>query len=259
MTSKIIDSHAHLDDKSFNPDLDDVILRARDAGIVRIIVPGTHPASSRKAVEIAARYPEVFAAVGVHPHEASRHADSIESISKLLDLPKVIAIGEIGLDYHYDFAPKAKQLACLLPQLELARERNLPVVLHSRESVSDLLDALDRTAPPPWRGVFHCFGGTPDEADEILKRGFHIGFTGVVTFKNFDGVETLRWVPPDRLLIETDAPYMTPIPHRGKRNEPAYLPGVADAVARLTGRTVEDVIRETTQNAEALFGFGDPS
>jgi TatD DNase family protein len=252
----VIDSHAHLDDKAFCSDLDDVILRAREAGIVRIVVPGTHPASSRKAVEMAGRFPEVFAAVGVHPHEAS--ANSIHVISDLLNHSKVVAVGEIGLDYHYDFSPRDKQLACLIPQLELAHQRNLPVILHSREAVADLLDAIDRTAPPPWRGVFHCFGGTVDEADKILKRGFHIGFTGVVTFKNFNGTEVLRRVPPDRLLIETDAPYMAPIPHRGKRNEPAFLPGVADAVARLTGRAVKDVIRETTQNAEVLFGFGEP-
>lgn len=250
----MIDTHAHLNDPKFEHDLDSVIKRASDAGVGAVVVCGYDLPSSVQAVEIAERYTLCLAAVGVHPHD-SRHLSpaDLARLRELSSNPRVIAIGETGLDFHYDFSPRADQIAAFEKHLELAQEAGLPVIIHSRESHAETV-AVVRATGHPHRGVFHCFSGSPAQAEEVLEMGFFIGVDGPLTYRNS---QTLREVaascPLDRLLIETDCPYLSPVPHRGKRNEPAYLRFVCEAAANAKNIGFEEAALATSSNARRLF------
>ncbi|MFZ5899278.1 MAG: TatD family hydrolase [Bacillota bacterium] len=251
-----VDTHCHLDDKSFAEDLEGVISRARQAGVTRLVTIGSDVASSRKAVRIAERYTGIWAAVGVHPHDAARAGKGyLDDIRALAAHPKVVAVGEIGLDYHYDHSPRNVQQEVFRTQLLLARELGLPVVVHSREAEEHTLAVL-KEAPGP--GVMHCFTGNWAWAEVFLDLGCYISISGVVTFaKSRDIKAVAERIPAERLLLETDAPYLAPVPRRGRRNEPAFLTHTAAAVAELRRMTAEELAALTTANALRFFGIED--
>lgn len=251
----MIDTHAHLNDSQFESDLDDVITRAGSAGVERIIVCGYDMPSSRLAVDLADKHESIFATVGIHPHDA-KHFNN-EAVCELTELSrnnKVIAIGEIGLDFHYDFSPRPDQFTAFEAQINLAGELSLPIVVHSRESNPEVLQVLAANIEKIDGCVFHCFSGDEDFARDVLELGFYIGVDGPITYKSAAKLRRVVEVcPRDRLLIETDCPYLTPIPHRGKRNEPAYVRYVAEEVARIWEMSVEEAAAITSQNARMLF------
>jgi TatD DNase family protein len=253
----LVDTHAHLSGEEFEGDRDEVIRRALEAGVETVIDVGTDVASSVKAGGFAERWPAVFSSAGIHPHEASKASIAdLEKIETLLESPKTAAVGEIGLDYHYSFSPHDLQQSLFRKQIEIGLKKNKPLIVHVREAMPDALIILRSIHAAPFRGVFHCYGGTLGEAAEVLDLGFHISFTGVVTFRNYSGPDIVKAVPQDRLLLETDAPYMTPVPLRGRRNEPAFLAHTALRIAELRGETVECLAAATTRNAMSLFGLG---
>jgi len=262
----LFDTHAHLDSPRFEGDPGGAIERARSVGVTRIITCGTDAQTSAACVSIAHEYTGVHAAAGIHPHEAHTICDA----SGTLDVHRsenffrqmrawaqahaIVAVGEIGLDYHYDFSPRTAQRAVLAAQLALASELGLPVIMHNRESDRDLRNVLEQ-ARSDLRGVLHCFMGGPELAGWALSRGFYLGIAGPITFKNVDDlVATAKEAPLDRLLIETDSPYMAPHPHRGTRNEPALVRYVAQRLANIRGMELEELAERTTANAKRLFG-----
>ena len=253
----LVDSHCHLDGEPFDADREEVILRARAAGVETLVAIGTGdgPPDLEAAIRLADSHDGFYATIGVHPHDAAKATEeSFETLARLSLRPKVVAIGEIGLDYHYDFSPRETQRAVFERQLALAVHSGKPIVIHTREAWADTLAAI-RSCWPAVNpgGIFHCFSGGPAEAEEVLALGFHVSFSGIVTFpKALDIQEAARRVPLDRLLVETDAPYLAPIPHRGKRNEPAYLVHTADCVARLRGIPLEQLAEATTANWRRL-------
>ena len=260
----LIDTHAHLDYEDFAADFDAVLQRARDAGVERIISIGTSVDSSRRAVELAVAHPMVYAVVGVHPTVAGEApADVATALRELAAHPRVVAIGETGLDYHRlpedeeaRHSAKAVQAAVFRQQLDLAAETRLNVVIHQRDAWEDTLTIL-RDYTGRLRGVFHCFGGTPAQADEVLALGHLVSFTGIATFKNAAVVrETAAHIPADRFMVETDCPYLAPVPYRGKRCEPAHTRETAAAVAQARGETLDALAARTTANAEAFFRLG---
>ncbi|HID89573.1 MAG TPA: TatD family deoxyribonuclease [Anaerolineales bacterium] len=252
---RLVDSHAHLDFPQFDADRETVIGRAREAGLVVILNVGVDLASSRAAVALAERHDFIYAAVGVHPHDAKTVTPAVlDRLRELARHPKVVAIGEIGLDYYRDLSPRAVQRRAFAQQLALAAEVGLPVVVHSREAHDDVLDALR-----DWQGsggVLHSYSGGPGRLEEVVALGFYIGLSGPITFPKARRLRTVAAaVPLDRLLVETDCPYLTPVPYRGRRNEPAYVRYVAEAVARARGTSIEAVAQATTENVERLFGL----
>jgi len=251
----MIDSHCHLE--MFKEELSDVIRRAYDAGVNTIISIGSDVESMSEAIKIAEQYSMVYASVGIHPHEAKELDDEVlKKIFELSRHPKVIAIGEIGLDYHYEYSPKEVQRKAFAKQLELAKDVGLPVVIHSREAFEDTIKILKEQNVH--KGVMHCFSGNISQAKRAIELGFFISISGVVTFKNAKKIkEVSQFVPDDYLMIETDAPYLAPEPMRGRRNEPAFLIYTARALAELRGVTVEDIDRITTVNVNKLFHIGD--
>jgi len=254
---RLIDSHCHLDDAQFDPDRDAVIERARAASVDTLVAIGTGggPSDLEVATRLADRYAGMYATVGVHPHDAAKAApETFDRLRELLSHPKVLAVGEIGLDYHYDFSPRETQREVFARQLAIARDARKPVVIHTREAWADTMDLLREAHAG--RGIVHCFSGGPEEAEQVLQMGFHISFSGVVTFpKALDIQAAARMVPPDRLLIETDAPYLAPVPNRGKRNEPAFVLENARKLAELRGVAVEEIAAVTTTNFRVLFGL----
>jgi TatD DNase family protein len=254
----VIDSHCHLDDTRFNGDRDAVIDRALAAGVSTLVSIGTGdgPPDLEVAVRVAERYPCVVSTVGVHPHDASKATpETYRHLDALLKHPKVIALGEIGLDYHYNHSPREVQIAVFRQQLELARQARVPIVIHTREAWDDTLSLLgEHWAPAALPGIMHCFSGGPREAELSLNLGFYISFAGPVTFpKATDLHAAARMVPADRLLIETDAPYLAPVPQRGKRNEPSFIAHTAAALATLRGTAPETIADLTTANWRRLF------
>ncbi len=250
---RLIDSHAHLDDRAFGKDRAAVIARAfaEDIGIVTI---GSDLRSSREAVRLAERHRRIWATVGVHPHDA-KHVDGavLGELGELAKHGEAVAIGEIGLDYYRDLSPRDVQRRAFREQLELARGVDLPICLHNRESTDDLL-AILREAGDAHRGVVHSFLGDAELAQKFLDLGLHLGIGGPVTYpKNGALREAVKVVSLERLLVETDSPYLTPVPYRGRRNEPSYVAYVAEEIARLKGLDPEDVARRTTENAARLF------
>lgn len=247
---KLVDSHCHLDDARFDADREAVIERAKQAGVAMILAIGAGPPHLDAAIRLAERYENLYATVGVHPHEASQWNGEVAArLRDLVAHPKVVAIGEIGLDYHYNFSPPEAQRKAFEEQLRLARECGKPVVVHTREAWADTLHLLGSAAS----GIMHCFSGGPAEAEECLRRGLYISFAGVVTYPKAVNVqEAARVTPLDRLLVETDAPYLAPVPFRGKRNEPAYARETAAKIAELKGVSLETVAAATTANFETL-------
>ncbi len=253
-----IDSHAHLFYPNFNGEVEQVIERAKSAGVNYILVPGTDLATSKKAIDLAEQFDMVYAAVGVHPHDTTEWDDSfLEKLEEFSKHPKVVAIGEIGLDYYYDFAPKDIQNVAFKAQIDLAIKVNLPIIVHNRESNEDIMNIVRSYKGTNLRGQFHCFAGTSEDAEELISMGHFVSFTGNITFKKADNIrETLKKVKLDKLLLETDSPFMTPVPYRGKRNEPSNIPLIAEKIAKIHEVGLDDVARITNYNAYRLFGIG---
>ncbi len=253
----VIDSHAHVSTPKFDEERADVLARAREAGLVGIVDVGCDLESSRASVALAAADPMVWAVVGVHPHEAKHWDDETpERLRELSRQERVVAIGEMGLDFHYNLSPPDTQRSVFREQLALAVELDLPAVLHIREAYDEALGILDELKGPKLRGVAHCFTGNASQATGFVERGFCVSFTGVVTFKKAQDVqEAAKAVPLDRLLVETDCPYMSPVPMRGKRCEPSYVVHTARAIAKLRGVPEAVVFEAVTANAKRLFGL----
>ena len=252
---KLVDSHCHLDDKQFDPDRDEVIERARQAGVERMLAIGTGsgPPDLQAGLRLARQHAFMYATVGVHPHDASKATpETFAAVDVLAADAKVLAIGEIGLDYHYDFSPRDVQREVFIEQLKLAIRAGKPVVIHTREAWEDTLLVLRQH----WTGsgIMHCFTGTPDQAREALELGFHLSFGGVLTFPKADTVrDAARLAPEDRLLVETDAPYLAPVPRRGKRNEPAFIVETVRRLAEVRGVAPEHIAEITSRNFERLL------
>ncbi|MCC2641454.1 MAG: ycfH [Nitrospira sp.] len=255
----LIDTHTHLDDARYEPDREAMIARAREAGVETMITIGCDLATSRSAVDLAGQYPFVYASIGVHPHEVKHIADGwYDEFRQLAQQPKVVAYGEIGLDYHYNHSSPEEQRHRFREQIRLARELQLPVIIHTREAQDDTVRILKEERASEIGGVFHCFSGDARLAEDAIELGFYLSFSGILTFQNATMLrEIAKAVPTDRLLIETDCPYLTPAPHRGKRNEPAYVKQVAEVLATIKAKgaplTVEDMGRITSDNARRLF------
>lgn len=249
-----IDSHAHYDAEQFDPDRDELLNRLHSGGVKYIVNMGCNIERSRLSVEYAERFPFVYAAVGMHPEDvADAPDDYLDSIRKWAVLPKTVAIGEIGLDYHYDGYDPAVQKRVFEEQLDLAEELSLPVVIHSRDATEDCMNILRKRGAV--KGVMHCFSGSAETARQVLALGMNISFTGVLTFKNArKSIEALEAVPLDRLMLETDCPYMAPEPNRGKRCDSGMIVSIIDKIAEVKGVTPELVARQTTENTLRLFG-----
>jgi TatD DNase family protein len=280
----LIDTHAHLDFPEFAGDVEAVLDRAKEAGVAKVIAIGTTLQSSRRAIQFAEKYAEVYAVVGIHPTSASEeHEDFLSELQQLANHPKVVAIGETGLDYHRlpgsirrqeisetafgasstetieadlrDEAEISSQSIAFEQQLELAASIRKNVVIHQRDAWAETLKILRRYSGRI-HGVFHCFNGSLEQAQEAIELGHYISFTGIVTFKNAaDLRETVASLPIDRIMVETDAPYLAPVPHRGKRCEPAFVREIATAIAKLRNLTLESFSAQTTKNAERFFGI----
>ena len=254
---RLIDTHAHLDFDDYNKDRKEVLNRARKIGVEKIVNIGADLEGSRRAVKLADRYDDIYAVVGIHPHEADTvNEKSLTVIKDLAASPKVKAIGECGLDFYYDNSPREIQKKAFGKQLELALELKLPVVIHSRESAAETLEILDKTADFAQKLIFHCYAYGPEEIEEIIKRDYYVAFGGLITFNSAQPIrDALKKMPLDRILLETDAPYLTPSPNRGKRNEPAYLEYIVKKAAEIKDISVEEMGRITTENAERIYNF----
>jgi TatD DNase family protein len=257
-----IDSHAHIDFSSYASDeIEPLVLRAREAGVENIIhiASGEGLTSMEGTAAVVDRFPDVYAAIGVHPHDAKLVDDAVLARAKEIALhPKVLAIGEIGLDFYYQHSPREVQVAALRRFIALAKELQKPIVIHDRDAHEELLSVLKEEGARDVGGVFHCFSGDYEFGKRVLDENFHVSFTGIVTFKKAELTQdAAKRLPLEKMLIETDSPYLTPIPFRGKRNEPAYVSYVAQKIAELKGMSVEDVGRVTTLNARRLFRFGE--
>lgn len=248
----IFDSHAHYDDKQFDPDRLELLESLHQKGVCGVINCASDLPTAHTCLSLAGRFPHCWVAVGIHPHEAEEApSDWMEQVAALAQHPKAVAIGEIGLDYHYDFSPRDVQKKVLEQQLVLAKELGLPVILHDREAHGDMMELLRRHRPA---GVMHCFSGSVELMRETVALGLFIGLGGAVTFKNArHPVEVAREVPIDRLLIETDCPYMTPVPHRGRRNDSTELRYVVEKIAAVREMAPQELIDRTRKNAERLF------
>jgi len=251
----LFDTHAHLDSEEYDADRDEVIGRARAAGVVHIVNVGYDLDSSRRSIALAEEYDFIYAAVGIHPHGADEAGSGyLAELAKMAAHPKVVALGEMGLDYYRNLSPRPVQKKVFREQLVLARELDLPVIIHDRDAHRDLLEILRGTRPGPAGGVLHCYSGSWEMAKECLAMGFYISIAGPVTFPNAPKMKDIAVrAYLDRLLIETDSPYLTPVPHRGKRNEPAHVAFTAAEIARLRGMEAEDLSRMCTENARNLF------
>ncbi len=257
-----VDSHAHIDGTEFDADREEVIQRARDAGVSAILNVGTgdpHSGALERAVELAEKHTDIYTAIGTHPHDARLFDDKAEQlIAKLIkQSSRVIAWGEIGLDFHYDNSPREVQLKVFRRQLELAREANLPVIIHTREAEAETIEILkSQRGSGGLPGIMHCFSGSLWLALQAIELGCYISFSGIVTFKNAQELLTIaKQVPWDRLLIETDCPFLAPVPFRGKRNEPAYVVEVARCLAGIHEKTVEEIGGITSGNFAKLFNL----
>lgn len=259
MTAKLIDSHCHLDNQQFAEDREAVIERALAAGVEHMVAIGSGdgPPDLEAGIRLADRYPFLYATIGVHPHDASKaDAETYRRLNELAAHPKVVAFGEMGLDYHYDHSPRAVQRNVFVEQMRIAQDAGKPIVIHTRSAWADTMALLrGHWAQPGQRfgGIMHCFSEGPREAEEALALGFHISFAGIVTFPKATAIqEAARITPADRLLVETDAPYLAPVPKRGKRNEPAFVVETARRLAELRGVTLEEIAQTTSANWRQL-------
>ncbi len=255
----LIDSHAHIQGKEYVGEAAAVIERARAAGVEQIIAVGGagDMSSNTDAVGLADAFVNIYATVGMHPHDAKEvGANELNTLRDLTRHPKVVAVGETGLDYYYDHSPREIQRRVFTQFIHMALATELPVVVHERDAASDGAELLRSEGERKLRGVIHCFTGTYEAARAYLDLGFYISFTGIITFKNAEALrDVVRQVPLERVLVETDSPYLTPVPHRGKRNEPAYVRLVAQTIAAVKGLAFEDVARATTDNTRRLFSI----
>lgn len=255
----LIDSHAHLDFDRFDADRDEVLARAWAAGVQAVITIGTDVATSTAAHGLAADHPRLFASAGIHPHEAEAFKDEDwPALEALWAQPKIRAVGETGLDYYYDYAPRERQRILFRRHLEAAARVSLPVVIHIRDAFDDAFEILADVGTPAG-GVVHCFTGGPEACERALAQGLHISLSGIATFKGAKDLrEAVPMIPEDKLLVETDSPFLTPTPHRGKRNEPAFVVHTAEEVARLRGVSYADLCASTLRNTVELFGLTLP-
>lgn len=254
MYQNIFDTHAHYDDEKFDEDRDELLLSLPSLGVINVINCGCDLASSRKSIEFSEKHKYFYSALGIHPSNINENSYSeLAEIKNLYSHGKCVAVGEIGLEYHYDFVSKALQLDFFEKQLALANELDLPVIVHDREAHEDTMNLLKKYKP---KGVVHCFSGSAEMAKEVLKLGMYIGLGGAVTFKNArKPLEVAEIVPDDRLLLETDCPYMTPVPFRGNRNSSDLIAYTAEKIAEVRNADVQNLIDTTTQNARLLFGI----
>lgn len=253
----LVDSHCHLDHSQFDADRDEVVERACAAGVKCLVAIGTGegPPDLEAGIRLAGRYPDVVATVGVHPHDAAKtQGDTLKRLSALMAHPKVVAVGEIGLDYHYDFSPRDSQQAVFIDQMHMAGEARKAIVIHTREAWQDTFALLDtHWRPYALPGIMHCFSGGPEEAQRAIDLGCYLSFGGILTYpKSLAVQEAARQAPLDRLLVETDAPYLAPVPKRGKRNEPAFIVETARKLAQLRGLDLEELSAATTANFHRL-------
>lgn len=252
----LFDTHAHFDAEQFDEDRDEVLSALPGSGVGLVVNPGCDLATSRTAVALAEKYPHVYAAVGIHPEECGTVTEAdLEELRTLAQQEKVVAIGEIGLDYYWEDNPARElQQEIFRRQMELARELKLPVIIHDREAHGDSMAVI--LDYPDVRGVLHCFSGSPEMAAELLKRGWYLGFDGPITYKNARRAPEVAAITPlDRIVIETDSPYLTPVPYRGKRNDSRYLPYVVEKLAEWKGVTTEEMTRITWENGLRLYGL----
>jgi len=249
----LFDTHAHMDDVAFDPDRDELLEGLAERGVCLVMNPGCSLESSRNAVALAEKYPFVYAAVGSHPDVADEVNDAVlEEYRRLAAHPKVKAIGEIGIDYHYEDIPRDRQLRAFRLQMELARELKLPVIVHERDAHEDGMAVVREF--PDVTGVFHCYSGSAEMARQLVDKGWYIGFTGVLTFKNArKAIETAASLPLERIVLETDCPYMAPDPFRGKRNDPGYLFRMAEKLAEIKNLSIEEIHAATTENGRRLY------
>lgn len=256
----IWDTHAHIDDSRYAEDFQEVITRIKSAGISRVNNIGYDLPSSERSVKLAQEYDFIYAAIGIHPHDAEGVTEETwHELLKLAKQAKVLAWGEIGLDYYRDLSPRPAQKEVFIQQIKLANQVGLPIVIHDRDAHKDILEIV--TAHPPQNGgVFHCYSGSWEMAEILLKQGFYLSFAGPVTYKNArHTVEVAKYAPLDRILVETDSPYLTPEPHRGKRNEPTYVREIVKKLAEIKNLDFEDVAAQTMHNAETVFRLKGPS
>lgn len=256
-TFALFDSHCHLNAETFDGRHDEVIQAAQEAGVAYMAVVGFDYETINRGIRLAEAYDNIILALGWHPTQASSFDDQAKDFLKdKLGHPKVHMLGEIGLDYYWDTATPRDQEAAFRYQIQLAKDLNLPITIHNREATEDVYQILSQEGLPARGGIMHSFGGSPDQVQPFIDLGMHISFSGVVTFKKTDQVrQASRLVPADRLLIETDSPYLAPVPYRGKENQPAYVLEVAKVLAQVRGVPVEEIARQTTQNAFDLFGW----
>lgn len=254
MYSNIFDSHAHYDDSRFDEDRDELLCSIKDEGVSYVVNCGCDLRTCLKTLEISEKHDFLYAALGVHPHEAEETTEEdLAEIRKLYCNKKVVAVGEIGLDYHYDFSPREIQKEVFEKQLILANELDLPVIVHDRESHEDTMNLLKKHRP---KGVVHCFSGSVEMAKEIVKLGMYIGLGGAVTFKNAKKpIEVAEYIPLEYLLLETDAPYMTPVPHRGERCHSGHIALTAEKIAEVKGMDTQELIDRCNENAKRLFSI----
>ncbi|WP_298483009.1 TatD family hydrolase [uncultured Ruminococcus sp.] len=254
MFTQIFDTHSHYTDSAFDQDRDEVLRRLPEQGVVHTVLAGTTIEDSAQGIGLTEQYDYLYAAVGIHPETAGQEpGDYLAQLAEMAKHPKVVAIGEIGLDYHYEGYDREAQITLLREQLDLAKQLDLPVIIHARDCTEDYLRILTEFRP---RGVVHCFSGSAETARQVLALGMYIGFTGVLTFKNAKkALKALAVVPEDKLLLETDCPYMAPVPFRGKRCDSAMIPYTAEAAALVRGTDTQTILEQTCRNGERLFGI----
>ena len=257
MNALLFDTHCHIDEERFDADREDVLVRMKEAGVGHLVCVGSDMETSARAIAFAQRTDGVYAAVGIHPHEAKFYKpEDLQTLRNWLNQPKVVALGEMGLDYYYDHSPRDIQREACAAQMELAHALGAPAIFHVRDAHSDMLDIMKAHRAKLPGGILHCFSGSWETAREYLKLGFYISIAGPVTFKKAPSQwEVAQNVPLDRLLIETDSPYLSPEPMRGRRNEPAYVRHVALKIAELRGVSLGELTEATTQNAKTVYGI----
>lgn len=250
----LIDTHAHLDDKQFQDDINETVNRATDSGISKIITVSSTPGSIQRTLEITDNFPNIYGAAGLHPHDAKYFDKKIEKdILDAITKEKIVAIGEIGLDFHYNHSPREDQLRALKKQIEIATECSLPIIVHDRGASSELIKIFEDFRGKI-RGVIHCFTGDSEVAKKYLDLGFYISFSGIVTFPKAENIRNAaKIIPPEKILIETDSPYLAPVPMRGKRNEPGFVRFVCEALSKLLNMDFDELSDITTKNAKNLF------
>jgi TatD DNase family protein len=250
------DTHAHYDDERFDNDRDKLLINLNKNGVEYIVNPAIDIKTSKFIINLSKKHNFIYTAVGIHPHEATTEKDSYIELNNLLKEDKVVAIGEIGLDYHYNFQEKNIQKDCFIKQLRIARESDLPVIIHDREAHGDIMEILHMNEFVGLKGIMHCFSGSKEMARELIKMGFYLSFGGAITFKNAKkSIEVIKEIPNDRILIETDSPYLTPVPNRGKRNDSSMLKYVVQKISEIKEIDVEKVCELTKNNAIKFFNI----